>query len=360
MLAYSGRSRSALNLLKTIYFDHPEWTPCRVGIMPATWMKYREALEEVVLVHPRLFPGYRKGMKDFDEVNNPLYMPGEHVDCWGCVWRNVEKGLDAYVVKHPLADWDAFESWRPPDPLRDDLFGPQPDLHGLVQLAEEAKAAGDVATANPLPHGFLYLRLCYLRGFENFMMDLATDDPRISRLISIVSDYSATVVQKYVEAGFEYFKFGDDLGLQRSLPMSPQMWRRYMKPAFAQVFRPCRERDLPVYLHTDGHVLEIIPDLIETGVTVLNPQISANDLDSLREIAVGKVALDVDLNRQMFPFATPGQIREHIGAVYEALWRPEGGLMLYAECEPDVPLENIDAICSALEEVCNPPDPDDL
>lgn len=38
-------------------------------------------------------------------------------------------------------------------------------------------------------------------------------------------------------------------------------------------------------------------------------------------------------------------------------WTPcRVGLMLYAECEPDVSLENIDVICAALEKVCNPPE----
>lgn len=64
-----------------------------------------------------------------------------------------------------------------------------------------------------------------------------------------------------------------------------------------------------------------------------------------------------DLGRQFFPFATPSQIEDHIGEVFDALHMPEGGLMLYAECEPDVPLEDIDAICTALERTCNPPEP---
>ncbi len=151
---------------------------------------------------------------------------------------------------------------------------------------------------------------------------------------------------------------GDDLGLQKSLPMSPAAWRKYIKPSYMRIFQPCRDADIPVGLHTDGHILEIIPDLIEAGVRLLNPQIRANGLDGLREVARGKVALDQDLDRQLFPFATPSEIEDHIGEVFEALYMPEGGLMLYAECEPDVPLENIDAICTALERVCNPPEPE--
>jgi hypothetical protein len=115
--------------------------------------------------------------------------------------------------------------------------------------------------------------------------------------------------------------------------------------------------DVPIYLHTDGHILEIIPDLLEVGVTVLNPQLGANGLHPLKEIARSRVALDLDLDRQLFPFATPSQIDDHIGEAHEELHMPEGGLMLYAECGPDVPLENIDAICASLERVCNPPRP---
>jgi hypothetical protein len=57
----------------------------------------------------------------------------------------------------------------------------------------------------------------------------------------------------------------------------------------------------------------------------------------------------------LFPFATPSQIEDHIGEVYEGLYQPDGGLMLYAECEPDLSLEQIEAICTAFERICQPP-----
>ena len=49
MIDYDSKNRRAVNMLKTIYFDYPEWTPCAVGLMPATWIKYREDLEELDL-----------------------------------------------------------------------------------------------------------------------------------------------------------------------------------------------------------------------------------------------------------------------------------------------------------------------
>lgn len=58
--------------------------------------------------------------------------------------------------------------------------------------------------------------------------------------------------------------------------------------------------------------------------------------------------MDADLDRQMFPFCTPEDIDEHVREVVEKLGSPAGGLMLTAECGPDVPLENIEAICNCL------------
>lgn len=356
MPSYEGRNRRAVNLLKTIYFDYPEWTICRVEFLPATWMKYRDDLETLVLAHPRIFPGYEKGSVEFDRIDNPLYELGSHEDCWGVVWENITRGMDSVPLGHPLSDWAKLGDYSPPDPLTDDLFGKR-DWNQVERWFDETRDRGDLVTAYGLPHGFMYMRLYYLRSFENLMIDMGANDPRLWKLIEMVERYNSAVIQKCLELGAEYMCFGDDLGLQSALPMSPAMWRRFIKPSYERMFRPCREADVPIYLHTDGHVLEIIPDLIEAGVRVLNPQFRSNGLKGLREIAKGRVALDQDLDRQLFPFATRGQLEDHICEVYEELQMPEGGLMLLAECGPDVPLESIDLICATFERLCNPPDP---
>lgn len=87
----------------------------------------------------------------------------------------------------------------------------------------------------------------------------------------------------------------------------------------------------------------------EAGVNVLNLQIRANGLQHLVDTCKGKICIDLDLDRQLFPFATPKQIEEHIEECVRAMYMPEGGLMLVAECAADVPLENIETICFTLE-----------
>ncbi|HUW99803.1 MAG: uroporphyrinogen decarboxylase family protein [Phycisphaerae bacterium] len=355
MISCERRSRRTANFLRAIHFDRPEWTPCHISFLPAAWMKYRENLEALCLEHPRVFPGFRKGGCDFDAVGDPLYEEGRVTDAWGCVWENRQRGLAGAPVTAPLADWSALESYQPPDPLRDDQFGPRRPWDVVAKDFAEARARGDLA-AGGLDHGFMYMRLYYLRGFDNFMLDLAVAEPRLARLIRMVEGRNEAVIRAFLEAGAEILYFGDDLGLQRSLPISPAMWRTYIKPSYARLLGLCTKKNAIVYLHSDGHILEIIPDLVETGVKVLNPQIRANGLEGLRRAARGKVCLEQDLDRQLFPFATPPEIENHVGEVFEGLYQPEGGLMLLAECGPDVPLQNIHAICRAFERLCNLPE----
>ena len=76
-------------------------------------------------------------------------------------------------------------------------------------------------------------------------------------------------------------------------------------------------------------------------------------------VARGKVAMSLDLDRHLFPFATASQIEDHIGHAHEALSLPEGGLMLQAEVSLDFSLGTMDTIFTALEQVCRLPAPAD-
>jgi hypothetical protein len=205
------------------------------------------------------------------------------------------------------------------------------------------------------PHGFMYLRLADLRGFEELMADLAEEPPELDLLIDAVLRYNmrqahlrlADMYRRGERASIVHF--GDDLGMQRSLPMSPATWRRRMKPCFTGIFRPFRAAGHYVYLHTDGHVLGIVPDLVDSGVNVLNLQVRANGLDGLRETCRGRTCVDLDLDRQLFPFATPDAIDAHVAECVSALSTPAGGLWLKAEIGEDVPLEVAEALFAAME-----------
>jgi uroporphyrinogen-III decarboxylase len=181
------------------------------------------------------------------------------------------------------------------------------------------------------------------------MVDFAEEPPELQKLIDIVLDYNMGEIERELAKKPFMISFGDDLGAQTALPISPAKWRKYLKPCFARMYGRCRDAGSYVYMHTDGHILPIIKDLIDCGVNVVNPQIRANGVEGLARECKGKICMNLDLDRQMFPFCSPSDIDTHVREVVEKLGSPEGGLWLSAECGPDVPLANIDAICAAVE-----------
>jgi uroporphyrinogen decarboxylase len=306
--------------MKAMLFQRPRFIPVSVGILPAAWMKYRKELDDIVSRHPVIFGEQKTGERDYDAVGG-TYTAGEHVDVWGCVWSNLKTGMESIVTGHPVPTRDAVRSLKAPE-----------------------KDAG-------FPHGFMFLRLTDLRGFEEMMVDFAEEPPELQMLLDVVLNYNLrqakNLLSRLAEPTIIYF--GDDLGMQDSLPISPEKWRKYLKPCYAKIYAPFRQAGHYIYMHTDGHIFEIIPDLVDCGVNVINPQVGANGLDNLARVCKQKVCVDLDLDRQMFPFFTPEQIDAHIREAVEVLGAPEGGLWLKAEIGDDVPLENVEAIFSALE-----------
>ncbi|MHC4442974.1 MAG: uroporphyrinogen decarboxylase family protein [Planctomycetota bacterium] len=308
--------------IKAITGRFPDRIPISVEILPAAWIKYREALDEIVQRHPLIFGQPPQTPRNYDAIERETYQAGQHLDVWGCVWTNLKTGMEAMVTSHPVPTREAVHLLRIPD--RDD----------------------------DMPHGFMYLRLADLRGFEEIMIDFAEEPPELQMLIDKVLQYNLRQARRklaQIEGQEQIVYLADDLGMQTSLPISPEKWRKYLKPCYSQIFTPFRESGHYVYLHSDGHILEIIPDLIECGISVINPQVGANGLENLAEVCNGKVCVDLDLDRQMFPFCRPEQIDAHVRQAVEILGSPAGGLWLKAEINHDVPLKNIQAICNALE-----------
>lgn len=307
---------------KAALYQSPDYIPVAVSLLPATWIRYGDALRSLCQQYPLLFPTIDPNAGGAEYAYAPTYHEGKHVDAWGCVWENIRDGYEAIVTGHPVKTRE--------------------DIHSLK--APEA----DIG----FPHGFMFLRLTDLRGYEEAMIDFAEEPEELEQLVAIVRDYNLRqariLLPKTKELDVVYF--GDDLGTQRALPIRPELWRKYLKPCYQSIYAPFRAGNRIVYMHSDGCIYDIIPDLIECGVQILNPQIRANGLDNLVRTCKGKVCVNLDLDRQMFPFAVPEQIHDHIEKCVRAMYLPEGGLMLQAECGADVPLENIQAICDALME----------
>lgn len=312
------------DFIRAIKLDYPETIPVSVGILPAAWIKYGKDLQEIIDRFPQFFGGWKVDLSKVTDDLNPFYRLGGCVDEWGCVWSNIDEGCNAIVTGHPVKD-------------EDDVFSLQipPNRNGMI------------------PHGFMYLRLLDLCGFENAMMMFAEEGDAIRTLIDKVLEYNIYQFAHIIPRLGEVAYFGDDLGMQKGLAIGPAKWRKYMKPCFRKLYGMLKaaKPDLLIYMHTDGCIYEIMPDLIDCGVDMINPQYRANGLDNLVRVCRKEqiIPINLDLDRQLFPFASRAELFEHVEECVKTLYLPQGGLGLNVELNYEIPLENIASILEAVD-----------
>ena len=308
-------------LLKAMTYQRPETIPVQVSILPAAWLEYPGEILPLMRRYPGIFGKDPQPLTD--SWMQGTYGEGEHVDEWGCVWTNIRAGMDSYVTGHPLPTRESVRALRIPD-----------DRTGR------------------LPHGLMYLRLLDLRGFEEAMIDFAEEAPELQLLIDKVLEYNLLQLDAALPKHTGPIVYlGDDLGMQHGLAIGRDKWVRYMKPCFEQIYGKIHSAGKRVYMHTDGCIWEIMPDLHEAGADMINPQFRANGLENLVRVCKGKIPINLDLDRQMLPYAKPGQLAAHVRECVEALYLPEGGLGLMLETGPGIPLSVIEEGIAALDEI---------
>jgi uroporphyrinogen decarboxylase len=319
-----------------------------MGFSPLTLRQHRGDIDALIRRHPRIFPEYDP-VEFFEDADDMpvVYRKGERfTDNWGCEWVNIIEGLEGQVQGHPLADWSALETWNPPDPMTKTERGEQDWAENRAEM-EDRKRRG------LLTHGGaerLFDRLYFLRGFENLMMDFATHPPELDLLIAKLAAFEHAVVDQWIAIGVDMISFHTDIGTQKGLMISPEGFRRHLRPLFEPLFRKIRKAGSIVMLSSDGRIIEIIDDLVEYGLQIHDPQLRANGVYDIKRAYKGKLCINLDLDRQGFPFLTPGELRDEVKEAIDTLADPRGGLMLMAQIYGEVPLRNIEALCDAFED----------
>lgn len=312
------------DLIQAIKLEHPETIPVSVSILPAAWLKYGEELQRLVDQYPQFFGGMKVDLTKVKDNLVPQYRKGSSVDEWGCVWESPVDGMQAIVTKHPLQ-------------TEEDIFNLQipPNRNGS------------------LPHGFMYLRLMDLYGFENTMYLFADEDEALHVLIDKVLEYNLYQIAAILPHMGQMVSFGDDLGMQKGLAIGAEKWRKYLAPCYRKMYGMIKsyKPSQLIYMHTDGCIHEIMPDLVACGVDMINPQYRANGIDNLVRVCRKEqiIPINLDLDRQLFPFATRSELFDHVGECVESLYLPEGALGLNIEFNYEIPLENMAAVLDAAE-----------
>ena len=168
------------------------------------------------------------------------------------------------MVRHPLADDRAIETYTGPDPNRPELYEEADRV--LQEFKAEYWIVGVTVTT-------IFETAWALRGYERMLTDFVENPDLAERILEIPYRYHLAAAQRLVEMGVDMIWIGDDVGTQRGMLISPKVWRRFLKPRMANFIATLKRINPQVKIayHSDGDIRPIIPDLIEIGLDVLNP-----------------------------------------------------------------------------------------
>jgi uroporphyrinogen decarboxylase len=195
----------------------------------------------------------------------------------------------------------------------------------------------------------------YLRSMEDLMTDMMTGDERAAVHLDRVTDNAVERIRLAARAGVDIVQLGDDIGMQSTIMMSLDLWRKFLKPRLARIIRAGKDVNpgLLIFYHSCGYVLPFLDELIEVGVDILNPvQPECMPFDEVYRRVGGRLSFWGTVGTQTtLPFGTPAQVREVIWANLRTCGK-RGGIVIAPThlVEPEVPWENLLAMKTACEE----------
>jgi len=194
--------------------------------------------------------------------------------------------------------------------------------------------------------GSIYEWSWWLRGMTNFLMDLITNPSLAEAIIEKVAGYTLKLALKSAEYGLDVLCFYDDAGMQTGLQISPELWRKLIKPRWKSILEKTKSKypEVHFFLHSCGNIYEIIPDIIEAGFDILHPiQPECMDIEKVKKEFGKYIVLSASISSQKtFPFGTPDEIRKEIRRLVDLFSDSSGCILCPSNAiQPETPIQNI-------------------
>lgn len=278
---------------------------------------------------------------------------GSYYDDFGIRWRKAAYYYDA--IERPLTDVDTVEGLKKAQwPELSD----RGRVAGLREVAKELYENTDYCLVADIPGLGPFEGACFTRGYDKFPMDLYLNQTFAEALMDKFTDTMIAFWDMFLDEVGEYVQVvaqGDDVGMQTGTFISPEMYRKFVKPRHKRLFDFIHSKtDAKIFYHSCGSVYDLIPDFIEEGVDILNPiQRSAKnmEIDKLKkefgkDICFWGGGIDV---QQQLPYMSPDEIEDEVKRTIDIL-APGGGFVFFPShnVQADVTPERIDRMYSTL------------
>ena len=284
------------------------------------------------------------------------------IDPYGIKYRRI--GSSEYptlyyeMVSFPLSDANLND-------IRDYKW-PEPTEEWFLDCNKQARRFQKdnyAIVADPLSGG-IQEQTVWLRGIEQFYLDLYQNREIIEELLDLATINQIEVANNYLEHLGDFVDimiYGDDYGNQDRLMMHPNMWRELVKPRVKKLIQTIKRNftHIKIQLHSCGSVHSIIPDLIEIGFDILNPvQPLAEGMD--HQILKAKYGKQICFHggfdiQQVLPYGSPKENANEVKRVTSTLGA-DGTGYIFAMAHnvlADVPSENFISAYETLDQINN-------
>ncbi len=288
-----------------------------------------------------------KGPRLHDELPNRKVDP-----LWGIHTRWIEHETGGYwdFCDFPLQDADEEEvaAW----PL------PSPDDYDYSQVKLECEKRQEYAVYAGTGFGDIINGNGFLRGMEQTLIDLVTDDPAGLLLADRRMDIQFELTRRVVEAaegGIDFLWLGEDLGTQESPMISMELFRRHIRPRYERFMDLAKQHQLPVMIHTCGASSWAYEDFIEMGITVvdtLQPEAAGMHPRELKQRFGGRLAFHGCISTAgPVAYGSVEDVRQNVRETLEIMM-PGGGYCLAPThaLQDNSPVENVVAMYEAAYE----------
>ena len=260
------------------------------------------------------------------------------IDIWGVMRKPVtytKDGVYDEICYYPLAgassaaDLDAYE-WPSPDWY---------DYATLPDIVRDINPNGKFAIM--LGKGNIFESTWYMRGFEQILMDIVLEPDLIDAIMDRVTAFYIEYFERALNAArgsIDLVFTADDIAGQNGMLMSPDTWRKRIKPFHKQMNARLHEHGVKIIYHTDGAAHSVIDDLIDMGIDCWEAlQLDAHGMDAaeIKKAAGGRLAFHGGISvQQLLPYASPEEVRAEVARLIRCLGGGCSGSDGYSGCNP--------------------------
>ena len=241
---------------------------------------------------------------------------------------------------------DGYGGW--PDPIN-------LDLDKLENLIDTVHGQG-MAVASGMWSCFFHVVADFF-GMENYFVKMYTDSDVVEAVTERVVDFYIAANERIYQrmAGkIDAFFMGNDLGTQRDLIISPEMYRRFVLPGQKRLIMQAKKYGLHVMIHSCGSIYSIIPDLIDAGMEALHPLqpladgMSAENLSQFKNDIAFVGGVDT---QRLLTNGTEEDVKREVNRLYRVFGDGWIASPSHEGYLPNIPFRNVKAIRDAVMEV---------